>query len=63
MSEVTRIITAKITFIDKGSMNEKEEEAEIVENAVKNVLDADNVVVTDVQDFVMENTSCNGGKE
>ncbi len=56
MSEVTRIITVKITGIFDGEIEEplSEEITQKFSEALKKELKADNVVVTDVQDFVMD---------
>jgi hypothetical protein len=55
MSEVTRIITVKVTAIGrKEDFVSKEETKKRALVAVKELFDCDDVVVTDVQDFVME---------
>lgn len=56
MSEVTRIFTVKITGIFEGELKENisEEITRKFASALKKELMADDVVVTDVQDFVME---------
>lgn len=56
MSEITRVFTVKITVVGKGNYNRgmTEDEKRGLAKDIKKLLDADNVVVTDVQDFVME---------
>lgn len=54
MSEITRIITARITIIEKGdNICSKEDEADIAKTVIKDMLNADDVVIDNVQDFVM----------
>ena len=57
MSEITRIMTVKITGIAKGVESDpipKDEAAKELAKDLKHLLSCDDVVVTDVQDFVME---------
>lgn len=55
MAELTRIITVEVTMIgDADSAAEKEEHAKAVATRIKEAIGADNVNVTNVQDFVME---------
>lgn len=56
MSEVTRIFTVKITGVFEGELEGhiSEEITRKFASALKKELDADDVVVTDVQDFVLE---------
>lgn len=55
MSEITRIITVKITAIGrKEDFVSEEETKKRALVAIKELFDCDDVVVTDVQDFVME---------
>lgn len=59
-SERTRIITAKITLIEKISDNEKDskmskkEKMAEMEKQLKKSLNADNVKVSNVQDFILD---------
>lgn len=56
MKETTRIMTVEITAIKKSNMEmiSKEEAAEIVKEGIKDTFNADDVVVTNVQDFVLD---------
>lgn len=58
MNEVTRIFTASITKVYKGTKNmkTKEEAADSMKNILKMGLDVDDVVIEEVQDFEMECT-------
>ena len=56
--ELTRVLTLEITFIEMEENLEpftsKEKSAEKAKNLIKNYLDADDVLVTNVQDFVRD---------
>ena len=58
MNEVTRIITVEITMIDKcqdlKDLKSKEQYKERFEQALKRDTGADDVVVTNIQDFIMD---------
>lgn len=56
MSEITRITTIQITEIFKNQtdLQEKTEYGKEFAEDVKNIFGADDVVATNVQDFVME---------
>lgn len=55
MAELTRVITVEVTMIgDADGAVEKEEHAKAVAARIKEAVGADNVNVTNVQDFVME---------
>lgn len=55
MAELTRIITVEVTMIgDADGAVEKQEHAKNVADRIKEAVGADNVNVTNVQDFVME---------
>jgi hypothetical protein len=54
MSETTRIYTVEVTEIIKGKAEPKETGAEMLNGCIMNIFGADDVVVTKVQDFVME---------
>ena len=53
MAETTRIYTVEVTEIIKGEAQSKEEGANSLKSCISNIFGADNVVVTNVQDFVM----------
>lgn len=53
MSETTRIYTVQVTEIIKGETKPKEKAAENLKGCISNIFGADDVVVTNVQDFVM----------
>lgn len=59
MSERTIITTVEVTKVYKEKpsnlLMDKEERKQTYERLVKNMLDADDVVVTDVQEFVRGN--------
>ena len=52
--ERTRVITAQITLIDKDSADAHVEDKNILANYIKGKLDADDVVVTKVKDFMLD---------
>lgn len=58
MSEITRITTIKITEIFKAQseadLQDKTEYGKELADDVKNIFGVDNVVATDVQDFVKD---------
>lgn len=57
MKEVTRIITVRITEIADISNREpmtKDECAEVIKDNIKRIFAVDDVVVDNVQDFIME---------
>lgn len=55
MKEITRIITARITFIgDADEFLSKEDHADDIKEVMEIGLCADNVVIDNVQDFIME---------
>lgn len=55
MSELTRVVTAEITIIGQAEqMSDKEVEGKMVAEAIKKALNADDVNVIKVQDFVMD---------
>lgn len=57
MEETTRIFTAKITYIEQGEPENKKDKdaaAESVKNKIKSALNCDDVVVEQVQDFVLD---------
>lgn len=57
MQEVTRIYTLRITYIGQGEpedMTNKEETAENLKNDIKSLFGCDDVVVEQVQDFVLD---------
>lgn len=59
MAEITRIITAEITFIGKGIDEMQgavvpEEQTQVWAKDIANCLGADNVVITKVQHFVRD---------
>ena len=58
MSEITIITTIEITDIYKNVPEDKElkttKYVEDIKQAVKDVIDADDVVVTNVQEFVLD---------
>jgi hypothetical protein len=55
MHEVTRIITARITFIDReDKFRGKYEDGEIVKEAITELLGTDDVVIDNVQDFIRD---------
>ena len=58
MKEVTRIFTVRITKIgvvdDHSEMIPKEEASEILKNVIKTRFVFDDVVVDNVQDFIMD---------
>lgn len=57
MDELIRVVTVEITSIHKGNIEEvkpKEQVAEELTEVLKMELDVDNVLVTNVQDFVIE---------
>lgn len=55
MAELTRIITVEVTVIgDADGAVKKQEHAKNVSDRIKEAVGADNVNVTNVQDFVME---------
>lgn len=52
--ETTRIITLKVTFINDGDvLSGKKQDANFVKGLVKNALNADDVTVENVQDFII----------
>lgn len=53
MAETTRIYTVEVTTITKGETASKEEGAAALKECLKESFGADDVVVTNVQDFVM----------
>ena len=57
MEETTRVFTVKITFIGQGepeNLVNKEEAAKIIKNEIKSMLGCDDIVVEQVQDFVLD---------
>ena len=58
MKEITRIITVQITDIAKVNsekdVHSKEEEAKAVAEMIKEELGVDDVVITNVQDFIRD---------
>lgn len=63
MKELTRIITAEITGVVKvENVNDvftKEEAKKIAIDEIKKALQCDDVVITKVQDFVIDMGECN----
>lgn len=53
MKETTRIITARITYIGTDLAEKEEGKQRFIEN-VKGLLDADDVMVDKIQDFIMD---------
>lgn len=58
--EITRIITVQITAIEKmneydlkEAMKDRERFKKLLEKGLKDGLDADDVKVTDIQDFIL----------
>lgn len=55
MAELTRIITVEVTMIgDAEGAVEKESQSKAIAARIKEAIGADDVNVTNVQDFVME---------
>ena len=52
--ERTRVITAQITVIDNLSSEEEAVSKDILADEIKKKLNADDVVVTKVKDFILE---------
>ena len=68
MKEVTRVMTVEITDIiyldDNESMLEDTPEwRRVVEKMLEDVIDADNILITNVQDFEMDVEDCQDCKE
>jgi len=53
MAETTRIYTVQVTEIIKGEAEPKEKAAETLKGCISNIFGADDVLVTNVQDFVL----------
>lgn len=53
MSETTRIITLRVTHIGER-FKSKEEHAEVLKQVLELGLSADNVIIDNVQDFIIE---------
>lgn len=54
MKEVTRVINAQITIIEKMADCENFKDAKETAEAIKKKLRADDVVINSLQDFVLE---------
>ena len=57
MDEITRVFTVEITFIEKGNAKKlipKEKVKALMQKDLKEYLDADDVLVTNIQDFIRE---------
>jgi hypothetical protein len=57
MDEITRVFAVEITFIGKGNAEDlipKEEVKALMQKELKESLKADDVLVTNVQDFIRE---------
>lgn len=57
MDEITRVFTVEITFIEKGNTKKlipKEKVKALMQKDLKEYLDADDVLVTNIQDFIRE---------
>lgn len=57
MDEITRVFTVEITFIEKGNAEDiipKDDVKALMQKELKKYLNADDVLVTNIQDFIRE---------